>query len=251
MFAAFRLRENLSIAVNQTSAVTGEDALRTVAVDWKESVETAVPGGRPDFPQFNKIFNIAGAKGGWQLTFSSDFKKHMDLMIGHSDNRSASICIDRLGFQYINGALAADGLYSFQNGGLWLGGNYAGRNWMPEPKTKLTHMGATARAVARFLTLLEDSRLVSPQASADMRDTMALAGTWFFEGLDRARPKRPVQSVYAKVGIYGGKYHDCAVLERAARGTKIRYAAVVLGAIDPQIIRDLAVRLDDYVLASN
>ena len=81
---------------------------------------------------------------------------------------------------------------------------------------------------------------------------MRLAGTWFVEGLTRAKPPRNVNSSYAKVGIYGGKYHDCAVIERgSADGRPIRYAAVVLGASDPQIIRELAVKLDDYVLAYN
>lgn len=252
MFAAFRLRENLGIAVNQTSGATGEEALSTVALDWKDAVETAVPSGHRDFPKLSEIFDISGAKGGWTLTFTVNFMKNMELMIGHSDNHAASVCINRLGFQYLNGALESDGLYSRENGGLWLGGNYAGRNWMPEPRTKLTHQGATAKSVAKFLSLVEDNRLVSPDASAEMRRIMGLAGTWFVEGLKRAKPARSVISSYAKVGIYGGKYHDCAVMERGATGGRfVRYAAVVLGASDPQIIRDLAVKLDDYVVASN
>jgi hypothetical protein len=252
MFAAFRLKENLGIAVNQTSATTGAEALRTVASDWKDAVETAVPSGRRDFPDFAHIFDITGARGGWTLNFTADFMRHMELMIGHSDNHSASICINRLGFQYLNGALESDGLYSREASGLWLGGNYAGRNWMPEPRTKLTHQGATAKSVAKFLSLVGDNRLVSPAASAEMRRIMSLAGTWFVEGLRRAKPPRSVTSSYAKVGIYGGRYHDCAVIERAGTGGRfVRYAAVVLGASDPQIIREIAVKLDDYVLASN
>ncbi|MCK9605751.1 MAG: serine hydrolase [Methylomonas sp.] len=252
MFAAFRLKENLGVAVNETSATIGKDALNAVALDWKDAVETAVPSGRRDFPQLSKIFDITGAKGGWTLVFTKEFMHHMELMIGHSNNHSASICIDLIGFQYINGALEAEALYSFNAGGLWLGGNYAGRNWIPEPRTKLTHQGATAKTVAKFLALLEDNRLVSPAASKEMRRIMGLAGTWFVEGLMRARPPRNVNSAYAKVGIYGGKYHDCAVIERGSvDGRLIRYAVVVLGASSPQIIRELAVKLDDYVLASN
>lgn len=250
MFAAHRLQDSLGIALNQTSAETADDALQTVATDWKDVVETAVPSGRREFPQFTKIFDVSGSKGGWTLKFSQDYMKHMKLMIGHSDNHSASVCIDRLGFQYINGALEAEGLYSAEGGGLWLGGNYAGRNWMPEPRTKLTHQGATAASVANFLTLLETGRLVSPAASTEMRRIMSLAGTWFVEGLTRARPSRSVNSAYAKVGIYG-RYHDCAVIQRGSNtGHSIRYAAVVLGATDPQIIRELGVKFDDFILSS-
>lgn len=252
MYAALRLQRNLGIALNETSAKTAKDALEEVARDWKEVVETAVPSGKRDFPQFAAIFDVAGSTGAWTLKFKREYMKHMEEMIGHSNNRSASVCIDGLGFQYINGALAAEGLYSAGRTGLWLGGNYGGRAWMPEPTTGLTHQGATAAAVARFLTLVEDNRLVSPEASTEMRRIMALAGTWFYEGLARAKPARSVTSAYAKVGIYGGRYHDCAVIERgAAQGRPIRYAAVVLGANDPQVIRDLAVKLDDYIVASN
>ncbi len=171
-------------------------------------------------------------------------------MIGHSDNHSASVCIDRLGFQYINGALEAEGLYVPGRGGIWLGANYAGRAWMAEPSRKLTHQGATASPVARFLTLLEDDRLISPEDSNEMRDIMRLAGTWLQEGLSRARPPRPIADIYAKIGLYGTS-HDCAVIQRSAGGKAIRYAAVVLGAPHPQVIRDLVVKLDDYIIANN
>jgi Beta-lactamase enzyme family len=250
LFAAFRLRENLRIAANQVSAKDKKEVFKTVAVDWKGVVETAVPDGKPDFPKFDQIFTINGSTGAWAIDFTTDYLNHLKNMIGHSNNHSASVCIDRIGFQYLNGALETDGLYSREFGGLWLGGNYAGRNWMREPRTRLTHMGATAKAVAAFLTLLEDSRLVSPEASDEMRAIMRLAGSWFAEGLDRARPPRPITDIYAKVGLMG-THHDCAVIERSANGKRIRYAAVVLGASSAQIIRDLAVKLDDYIIAAN
>jgi hypothetical protein len=251
MFAVFRMKENLTFALNETGAKTGAEAFKAVESDWKSAVETAVVNGRPDFPRFGQIFNIAGSQGGWTLTFTKDFMHHMELMIGESKNSSAAFCIDRIGFQYLNGALEAEGFYSAENLGMWLGGNYGGRSWMSEPKTKLTHQGATAKSVAEFLTLVEDGRLVSADASKDMRRIMGLAGTWFFEGLSQAKPPRAVSSSYAKVGIYG-KYHDCAVIERGSRqGKLIRYGIVTLFAPDPDYIRKIAVKLDDYVLASN
>lgn len=250
LFAAFRLRHNLRIAANETSVSDRKDVFKTIAADWKSVVETAVPAGKPDFPQLDQIFTITGAKSAWDIAFAADYVKHMELMIGHSDNHSASVCIDRLGFQYINGALAGDGLYDPQRGGLWLGGNYAGRHWMREPRTKLTHMGATASSVATFLTLLESGRLVSPEASKEMRDIMRLAGSWIAEGLAQAKPPRPVGDAYAKVGLMG-TFHDCAVITRSANGKGVRYAAVVLGAPGAQVIRDLAVKLDDFIFAEN
>jgi hypothetical protein len=250
LFAAFRLRHNLRIAANETSAKDGNEAFKMVTEDWKGVVQTAIPAGKPDFPQFDKIFTIRGATGAWDIDFTKEYRGHLELMIGHSDNHSASVCIDRLGFQYINGALEAEGLYVAGRGGIWLGGNYAGRAWMAEPSKKLTHQGATASSVARFLTLLEDDRLVSPKDSKEMRAIMRLAGTWLEEGLSRAKPPRPIVDIYAKIGLFGTS-HDCAVIQRSANGKAIRYAAVVLGAPDPQVIRDLVVKLDDYIIGNN
>ena len=250
LFAAFRLRENLRIAADQTSAQDGQEVFKVVKADWKEVVEKAIPAGKPDFPNLDQIFTISGSSGSWSIDFTREYRKHMEEMIGHSNNHSASVCINRLGFQYLNGALAAEGLYRPDRGGLWLGGNYAGRNWLIEPLSKLTHMGATASAVAAYLTLLEDNRLVSPQASREMRDIMRLAGSWLEEGLDRAKPPRPITDSYAKVGLKG-TFHDCAVIERSVAGKRIRYAAVILGASTAQVIRNLVVKLDDYIVANN
>jgi hypothetical protein len=75
MFAAFRLNENLGVAVNETTAITGTDAFNAVALDWKDAVETAIPTGRRDFPQFSKIFSITGTKGNrGQTTFFHSFR---------------------------------------------------------------------------------------------------------------------------------------------------------------------------------
>jgi Beta-lactamase enzyme family len=250
MFAAFRLKENLTQALTLVGSAQLKDALQAVTDDWKSDVEGSVPNGRPDFPHLTKIFKFTGGPEAWVPDFTKDYMDHLRNMIGHSNNHSASVCIDGLGYQYINGALKAEGLFSDEFGGLWLGSNYQGRNWKKEPIKNITHMGATAKSVAMFLSLLEEGRLVGSAPSTEMRKIMALAGTWFNEGLLRARPIRAGATAYAKVGLMGD-CHDCAVIERVANGKTIRYAAVCLKARDPQVIRDLAVKLDDYVVASN
>jgi hypothetical protein len=246
MFAAYRLRENVRAAAREVAAANGKELLETITRDWKGVVETAIPSGTPDFPKLDQIFMVFGGTGGWVIHFTDLFSHHMRQMIEHSNNGSAAHCINAIGFQYLNGALEAEGLYEPTRGGLWLGANYGGRNWKIEPLSRRTHMGATAKSVAHFLTLLEDSRLVSEAASHEMRGLMRLAGTWFGEGLGKARPPRPIADIYGKVGLMG-TLHDCAVIERSVGGRRIRYAAVALTAKSAATLHQLTVKLDDYV----
>lgn len=250
MFASFHLRENLTTALDTSAETEAKKAVADVTATWKPLVERAVPAGRPDFPRITDIFKVGGTPGAWRLTFTNAYAANLDAMISHSSNSASKFCIDRLGFQYINGALAAEGLYVPGKGGLWLGGNFAGNNWLKEPVSKLTHMGGTAQMVGNFLTQIENNALVNRQASIDMRALLSKAGTWAGEGLTQAKPSRPVVSIYGKVGLMGTA-HDCAVVERSTAGKGIRYACVILTAPNPQVIRDLVVALDDYVIASN
>lgn len=246
MFAAFRLRENLRAAAREVTAANGKELFAVITQDWKPVVEQAIPAGAPDFPKLDQIFLVFGGTGGWVIHFTDSFIQHMKLMIGKSNNRSAAHCINAIGFQYINGALEAEGLYEPGRGGLWLGANYGGRNWKIEPSSRRTHMGATAKSVAHFLTLLEDSRLVSEAASHEMRELMRMAGTWFGEGLLKARPPRQMTDHYGKVGVVD-TLCDCAVIERSAAGRRIRYAAVALSAPSADTLHKLIVKLDDYI----
>jgi hypothetical protein len=248
MFSAFRLRERVRLAAADSGAASAKDLFAAITQEWKPGVESAVPSGPKEFPHFDRIFAVTGGAGGLAIDFNANFRKHMRAMIEHSNNRSAGFCIDAVSFQYLNGALAAEGLYN-ESGGLWLGGNYTGRVWKREPKIHTTQ-GATATAVARLLTLVEQGRLVDSDASKEMRALMRLAGSWFGDGLREAKPARPVSDIYAKVGLYG-TYHDCAVITRSVAGKLIRYAAVVLTARNETVLKQLIVRLDDYVQMNN
>jgi hypothetical protein len=246
MYAAFRLRENVRAAAREVTAANGKELFEVITRDWKPVVERAIPDGAPDFPKLDEVFMVFGSSGGWVIDFTDSFFQHMKLMIAKSNNRSAAHCINAIGFQYINGALEAEGLYEPGRGGLWLGANYGGRNWKLEPSSRRTHMGATAKSVAHFLTLVEDSRLVSEAASHEMRELMRMAGTWFGEGLQKARPPRSMSDHYGKVGVVD-MLCDCAVIERSVTGRRIRYAAVALSAPSAATLHKLIVKLDDYV----
>jgi hypothetical protein len=249
MFAAYRLRQNVRDAAAGLRAKDGKDLLGKIRDDWKPIVETAVKAGPKDFPHLDTIFTVTGASGGWTINFDTTFEKNLKNMIGPSSNSAAQYCIDALEFQYINGALAAEGFYSDADGGMWLGGDYAkGRSWPAEPKSK-SHQAASPASVARFLTLLEGNQLVSPDASNKMRGLM----NNFYTKRALDANSRPLTMGFGKLGIgvpSSPGYHDGCVVERSVGGKTIRYAVVMLQAnVVNFTVVNLALGLDDIVLA--
>jgi hypothetical protein len=71
---------------------------------------------------------------------------------------------------------------------------------------------------------------------------------WIVQGLDglsdRARNGAPVNLSVTDMGRFSPWAHD-------EPWHRIRYASMVFGAPGAQVVRDLAVKLDDYVLAPN
>ena len=270
MFAAYRLRERLNAAGPSIGASTAADAIAEVEAAWKPVVGKAYPKLPADFPKLKRIFKITGGANAWSFDFtdsgmdwakldamhegaipdSMGFKDRMKLSIGWSDNGATGTLVTDLGRQYINGALAAEGLYDrTSHRGLWLSGNYDGKvsgDWETSPDSG-DPQGATASSVAAFLMLMETNRLVDAAASTEMRDEI-MGVPWFHTTLQRAG--RPA-TAYGKVGIDTGKdqdRHDCGVITRTEPGgLTFKYAAVALNAKNNAVLNDLIVKLDDIM----
>ena len=251
MFAAFQLRENFSNAAAGIGK-DPDDLIRLVTADWRPLVENSMAGAAKDFPNLKKIFDISGsAAAGWIIDFSSAFGKNMEAMIGPSKNDAASFCILSLGYQYIAGALAAEGLYSAADGGLWLAGDYTpgGRDGKPEPKSK-SYQAASAAAMIRFMVLLNGKKLVSKKASGEMRKLMS---NHFMKRILADRGVGgTITDHFGKLGIGNdGSYHDVAVIERAEGGKRIHYAVAMLRSKGYGTLDKLGDLLDDVVIALN
>src|SRR5205085_6559190 len=54
------------------------------------------------------------------------FKEQMRKMIVESDDTSAGICIQGLGYSWINACLQKAGLFDGKSSGIWLAGDYVG-----------------------------------------------------------------------------------------------------------------------------
>ena len=251
MFAAFRLRKNFREAAAQASANTADELRDEVTQAWKPLVEHSV-GGSADFPNLKTILAISGTRGSWDIQFTDTYLKRMKGMIGPSDNHDASYCILALGYQYIQGALASEGLYKSGEGGLWLAGDYAkGRDGETEPISKL-HQAGNVSALAAFLVAVANQALVKDSASATMR--LMMNNAFMFRILDEQKPSRPQSyGSFGKLGIGAdGTYHDAAVIERStSKGTLIRYAAVILGSKGSGPLWSAGKFLDDIVVSAH
>ena len=137
-------------------------------------------------------------------------------MIRRSSNSAATELMEQVGRDYIARVMLSPRyrLYDpLHNGGLWAGKDYAKVGaWRRDPMYNLSH-GATAMQVARFFYLLETGRLVSPQASREMKEILGNSAIHhkFVRGLEAVQP---TARVYRKSGTWGMSHADGALVER-------------------------------------
>ena len=152
-------------------------------------------------------------------------------MIRNSSNQAASRMLALVGMPYLAQLLqsARYHLYDPQrNGGLWVGRPYGkGPAWKRDPLHNLSH-GATAFQVARFYYLLETGRLVSRDASSQMKTILGEPAIKhkFVKGMAQLDPDA---RIYRKSGTWRAWHSDSAIIERDQH----RYIAVAL-AESPQ-----------------
>lgn len=151
-------------------------------------------------------------------------------MIRNSSNSAATELYYAVGPSRLAGYLQEERYRLYDRnfgGGLWVGKPYARRDtWKRDPIANLSH-GATAFQVARFLYLLETGQLVSPAASARMKQILGKPAIRhkFVKGLAESRPR---SRIFRKSGTWRTYHADAGIIERDGR----RYIAVIL-ANDP------------------
>jgi beta-lactamase class A len=189
------------------------------------------------------------AQGKMELNEATEFR--LNRMIKVSSNRFATEMMQQVGKEYIARVLLSPRyrLYDPEhNGGLWVGKDYAKAGlWRRDPLHNLSH-GATAMQVARFYYLLATERLVTPEASRQMKKI--LLGTELNHKFARAlRRIDPEAAVLRKSGSWSTYHSDSALVERDGH----RYIAVAL-ADSPKAggwLGRIITRLDGIVTADD
>ena len=144
-------------------------------------------------------------------------RRELGLMIKVSDNALATKYSQLLGLKTIQGVVDSYGLYDATHGGLWMGKHYGkGTERYVDPVSGNSH-AATVRQLLRFYLLLHQDALVSPEASAAMREIflspeIAHVDDKFVKGL----AGRDVL-VRRKAGWWEDWFHDTAVVTGGGR----------------------------------
>jgi beta-lactamase class A len=179
------------------------------------------------------------------VQWTPELRGQLTDMIRVSSNSAASAVLDKVGFESVARVVqeSPHRFYEPGIGGLWVGKAY-GRNdyWRRDPVANTSH-GATARQAARFFVLLDKGMLVSPRASARMKEILGNPGIShkFVRGL----ASHQQATVYRKSGTWRDFHADAALVEDGDR----KWVAVGLtrhpeGA---QVLEELIVVLDGLV----
>ncbi len=198
-------------------------------------------------PKIAILLAVVEAVDAGRIEWTHEFDLKLFDMITASNNEDASWATDLVGLLEIEQVLRDPRYCLFDDvtGGRWVGRAYrAGGATNPDPRFNITH-GATARQVARFYTLLEDGKLVSPHWSFRMLGLMSppAHNHKFVAGL-QGRPG--VVFLARKSGTWKNFHSDSALIQHDGR----RYVAVALSELrrGEDVMRKVIGVLDDLVM---
>lgn len=173
-------------------------------------------------------------------------RHELGLMIKSSSNEMAAKYSREMGLREIQAVLNEAGFYDASHGGgIWVGKHYGPNSErIGDPVANHSH-AVTVRQVLRFYLLLEQGKLISPEASRTMRE--------IFESPDiphdeqkfvRALKGRDVQ-IIRKLGFWETWLHDTAVV----KGPHRHYIIVALTnhARGDEYLEDFAREVDDLL----
>lgn len=173
-------------------------------------------------------------------------RRELGLMIKQSDNELAAKFSQQLGLGFIRDVLGRYGFYDpAHGGGIWLGKHYGrGGERVVDPVGGHSH-AATVRQVLRFYLLLEQGKLVSPEASAAMREIFASPDIPHKEDKFVAGLAGRGVEIRRKAGWWEDWHHDSAAVTGPGRHYLI--VAMTHHPHGEDYLRALAAAVDDLL----
>jgi len=236
-----RLRDQFGLATNQTAVgLLDLNTLRLAMI-------------RPDHEEYAASVAKIGILLAYFQThpeaatnIDSTTRHDLGLMAKVSSNEKAAQFSRELGLKQIQQILNQYHFYDTNHGGgIWMGKHYGpGSERIGDPIANNSH-AATVRQLLRFFLMLEQGKLVSPEASRTMREIFASPdippdNIKFVKAL----AGRPVQ-VIRKWGTWQDYLHDSALIE--GPGRRYVLAALTHHPAGDAYLEDLAREVDDLM----
>jgi len=235
------LRAKSSMTADQTSVGVLDLATLRLAMIHPDRMEYAA-----SIPKVGILLAYFQLLPSAAANLSPSTRHELGLMIKASSNEMAARFSRQLGLSAIQRVLDSYGFYDpAHGGGIWMGKHYGETGErIADPVGDNSH-AATVRQLLRFYLLLEQGKLVSPQASARMREIFASPDIphdpiKFVKGLDG----RDV-ALRRKWGSWEDWLHDSAVIT----GHERQYILVGLTRhpAGDRYLEELAVTVDDLL----
>lgn len=236
-----RLREKLEIAENLTAVGVLDLRTRRLALVRPDAIDYAA-----SVPKIAILLAWFQTHPEAVTALDATTRRELGLMIKISDNAMASKFSQQLGIARVQEVLNSYGLYDAQHGGgIWFGKHYAkAGERVVDPVGGHSH-AATVRQLLRYYLLLEQGKLVSPEASRVMREIFASPEIAHLEDrFVKGLAGRGVE-VRRKAGWWETWSHDTAVVTGPGR----HYIVVALThhAKGAQYLEEFAAAVDDLL----
>ncbi len=172
-------------------------------------------------------------------------RHELGLMVKISSNEMATKFSRQMGLEQVQHVIDAYDLWDPEHGGgIWFGKHYGPGGERAFDLYNNVH-GVTVRKLLRFWMLLDEDKLVSPQASETMKETFASPDIppdviKFRKGLEG----RDVQ-ILSKTGSYGDWLHDSALI--TGPGRHYILIGLTTNPCGDEYLEDLARAVDDLL----
>lgn len=182
MYAAFQLRQSADNEARSSGAATSGELFAHLSATFDSTITGAVsliPPNQRKAPEYRRIFAaIPLQAGGFGVDFTADFETRMFNMIVPGDNGAAAQVVMRLGYSWINGALASGGFFTPPDRGIWLAGTFTGA--LPPVRINSVNDGLVAQAMtcvdlANLYALMVQEALIDSNSSRRMLELLRQA----------------------------------------------------------------------------
>jgi hypothetical protein len=193
LYTSFELVARVNALAPGITANSVSDFFAKVAQEFDAKIASAVPSitaGPWRKVQFDKALTATpGAAGKYSVKMSQRHDQDLRSIFSNQlQNDGARECMHRLGFSYVNGALAAAGFLGLAApNGIWMATDYI-KDVPPDPGnwrsfevpvvTGTSSAAMTTLMMANLLNQIHRRKLIDAATSQTMRDIYATAGAW-------------------------------------------------------------------------